>query len=427
MLSWEEFTPEELRPAADRDDHRRRRRHLRHRLRRDVARAGQRHPDQGAGARTPAPTPTPAARRPRRASPARTPTSPASAARTTASTSRARSSACWPRSTRTCSCARRAPRSTGTSWSATMEMLDYPAPAVMDVYTPVRLRARHPGGLLQRASPAGGREPDAPAVRARPAPRRRRCTTGSPSTATPTSTRPGRPARWSTSTTTGQVQLLTTPLTPAEFALGEVRFKKQFRQPGRRARRTRAVPIDEYVELPVAAARRPGPVHLRDRRRPAPDQGRLLGLDRRPGRGPAPLLADAAVPVRRPRGAADRPAPLGHRGAARRSTSEAMAAAGDLAGRHRPRDVRAGDLQPGAGGGGLGGGFGGGRRSRRRRRRLRPRRPAPAVGRHRPARSTSTRPTSPCATTAAPATRSCRSSSRRPPWSSTVRPAWSPG
>ena len=49
----------------------------------------------------------------------------------------------------------------------------------------------------------------------------------------------------------GALQLMTTPLTPAEFALGEVRFKKQFRklQPGDEAR---AVPIDEYVELPAA-------------------------------------------------------------------------------------------------------------------------------------------------------------------------------
>ena len=49
----------------------------------------------------------------------------------------------------------------------------------------------------------------------------------------------------------GRVQLMTTPLTPAEFALGEVRFKKQFRalppdlEPA-------AVPIDEYVDLPPA-------------------------------------------------------------------------------------------------------------------------------------------------------------------------------
>ncbi len=47
----------------------------------------------------------------------------------------------------------------------------------------------------------------------------------------------------------GGLQLLTTPLTPAEFALGEVRFKKQFRKV-RPDEDTKAVPIDEYVELP---------------------------------------------------------------------------------------------------------------------------------------------------------------------------------
>ncbi|MDO8107714.1 2-oxoacid:acceptor oxidoreductase family protein [Isoptericola sp. b441] len=46
----------------------------------------------------------------------------------------------------------------------------------------------------------------------------------------------------------GQIQLMTTPLTPAEFALGETRFKKQFR-PLKPADEETAVPIDEYVEL----------------------------------------------------------------------------------------------------------------------------------------------------------------------------------
>lgn len=46
----------------------------------------------------------------------------------------------------------------------------------------------------------------------------------------------------------GALKLLTTALTPAEFALGEVRFKKQFRKlaPDEEAS---AIPIDEYVEL----------------------------------------------------------------------------------------------------------------------------------------------------------------------------------
>lgn len=49
----------------------------------------------------------------------------------------------------------------------------------------------------------------------------------------------------------GQVQLMTTPLTPAEFALGETRFKKQFRKLPASSEES-AVPIDEYVELEVA-------------------------------------------------------------------------------------------------------------------------------------------------------------------------------
>ena len=59
---------------------------------------------------------------------------------------------------------------------------------------------------------------------------------------------------WTTSTLeyldeNGQVQLLTTPLTPAEFAMGETRFKKQFTK---LAADADAVPIAEYVELDAA-------------------------------------------------------------------------------------------------------------------------------------------------------------------------------
>ncbi len=50
----------------------------------------------------------------------------------------------------------------------------------------------------------------------------------------------------------GNVQLLTTPLTPAEFALGEVRFKKQFRKLAA-DEEPFALPIDEYVELDTKA------------------------------------------------------------------------------------------------------------------------------------------------------------------------------
>ena len=60
---------------------------------------------------------------------------------------------------------------------------------------------------------------------------------------------------WTTSTLeyldeNGQVQLLTTPLTPAEFAMGETRFKKQFKK---LAPDADAVPIAEFVELDAAA------------------------------------------------------------------------------------------------------------------------------------------------------------------------------
>jgi pyruvate-ferredoxin/flavodoxin oxidoreductase len=59
---------------------------------------------------------------------------------------------------------------------------------------------------------------------------------------------------WTTSTLQyldddGKVQLLTTPLTPAEFALGEVRFKKQFHKLDA-SLEAGALPIAEYVDLP---------------------------------------------------------------------------------------------------------------------------------------------------------------------------------
>jgi pyruvate-ferredoxin/flavodoxin oxidoreductase len=48
----------------------------------------------------------------------------------------------------------------------------------------------------------------------------------------------------------GQVQLLTTPLTPAVFALGEVRFRKQFRRL-RAEEEDAAIPIEDFVELAI--------------------------------------------------------------------------------------------------------------------------------------------------------------------------------
>ena len=111
-----------------------------------------------------------------------------------------------------------------------MEFLTYTdAPAVIDVYTPCR--PEH--GIAEASSNARARL----AVESRMNPvfvhdprRGTTCTTGSRSTATRTRTRPGRPPRSNTSTTTAQLQLMTMPLTPAHFALGEIRFKKQFRK-----------------------------------------------------------------------------------------------------------------------------------------------------------------------------------------------------
>jgi len=62
-------------------------------------------------------------------------------------------------------------------------------------------------------------------------------------------------ALWTTSTVqyvddNGQVALLSTPLTPAEFALGEVRFSKQFKPLKPDAD---GVPIAEYIDLDAAA------------------------------------------------------------------------------------------------------------------------------------------------------------------------------
>ena len=58
---------------------------------------------------------------------------------------------------------------------------------------------------------------------------------------------------WTTSTVEyigqgGSLELMKTPLTPAEFALGEVRFKKQFHKLAA-ANEANAVPVAEYVEM----------------------------------------------------------------------------------------------------------------------------------------------------------------------------------
>ncbi|HYO85686.1 MAG TPA: 2-oxoacid:acceptor oxidoreductase family protein [Dermatophilaceae bacterium] len=132
----------------------------------------------------------------------------------------------------------------------TMEFLSYQdAPAVMDVYTPCG--SEH--GIPEEASNRRARL----AVESRMSPLfvhdPRRGTTlhdwfsldGNPDIN----------KTWTTQDIeyrddAGNVQLLTTPLTPAEFALGETRFKKQFRRLNPDLEAV-AVPIAEYIELPV--------------------------------------------------------------------------------------------------------------------------------------------------------------------------------
>jgi pyruvate-ferredoxin/flavodoxin oxidoreductase len=134
--------------------------------------------------------------------------------------------------------------------ATTMDMLDYPSPAVMDVYTPCG--SEH--GISEAHSNARARL----AVESRMHPLfvhdPRRGTTlhdwfsldGNPDA----------DKTWTTSTLEhvdddGTVALLTTALTPAVFALGEVRFRKQFRRV-RPDEEATAVPIDEYVEMAPA-------------------------------------------------------------------------------------------------------------------------------------------------------------------------------
>ncbi len=133
--------------------------------------------------------------------------------------------------------------------ATTMEMLDYPAPAVMDVYTPCG--SEH--GISEAHSNARARL----AVESRMHPLfvhdPRRGTSlhdwfsldGNPDVG----------STWASSTLQylddeGQVQLLTTPLTPAVFALGEVRFRKQFRRL-RAEEEDAAIPIEDFVELAI--------------------------------------------------------------------------------------------------------------------------------------------------------------------------------
>ncbi len=141
----------------------------------------------------------------------------------------------------------------GHFMATTMEYLGYQkAPAVMNVYTPCG--SEH--GIPESSSNARARM----AVESRMHPLfvhdPRQGTTMRDwysIEANPDADKP-----WTTKTLEyldeqGALQLLTTPLTPAEFALGEVRFKKQFRKLDASEEES-ALPIDEYVEL--AADRR---------------------------------------------------------------------------------------------------------------------------------------------------------------------------
>ncbi|PKQ27032.1 MAG: pyruvate-flavodoxin oxidoreductase [Actinobacteria bacterium HGW-Actinobacteria-4] len=135
--------------------------------------------------------------------------------------------------------------------TATMELLGFKdGAAVMDVYTPCGTE----NGIAENLSSARGRL----AVESRMSP----VFVHDPRRGESLSERfsldgnPDPDKTWSTSTLQyvdddGQLQLMTTPLTPAEFALGEVRFKKQFHKLTADAAAD-AVPIAEFVELPVA-------------------------------------------------------------------------------------------------------------------------------------------------------------------------------
>jgi pyruvate-ferredoxin/flavodoxin oxidoreductase len=132
-----------------------------------------------------------------------------------------------------------------------MEYLNYTAsPAVIDVYTPCQ--AEH--GIADAA--ASRRSRLAVESRMNPVfvhdPRRgptlhsRFSLDGNPSV----------DSDWASTTLTyvedGQTRLMEVPLTPADFAREETRFKKQFRKlPAASA--ARAVPIHEYIDLPAAA------------------------------------------------------------------------------------------------------------------------------------------------------------------------------
>jgi pyruvate-ferredoxin/flavodoxin oxidoreductase len=131
---------------------------------------------------------------------------------------------------------------------ATMEMLAYDRPAVMDVYTPCG--SEH--GVSESSSNARARL----AVESRMHP----LFVHDPRVGTnlhdwfSIEGNPDMDKTWTSSTVEyiddeGQLRLLTTPLTPAVFAMGETRFKKQFRRL-RPDEEENAVELADYVEIP---------------------------------------------------------------------------------------------------------------------------------------------------------------------------------
>lgn len=142
--------------------------------------------------------------------------------------------------------------STATAFQAhflkhTVDFLTYRGPAVMDCYTPCQGEQ----GIADEQAANRGRL----AVRSRMAPlffhdpRKQ----GGISERLTLDGNPDVDALWVTHDLqhvddSGQLALLTVPLTPADFAIGEVRFAKQFR-PLRRDEESAALPIHEYVEL----------------------------------------------------------------------------------------------------------------------------------------------------------------------------------
>ena len=129
-----------------------------------------------------------------------------------------------------------------------MEFLNHnDSPAVLDVYTPCQGEQGIGDPPGQPPRTFGGGKPHESAVRPRSAARRelhsRFLLDGNPD--------PGKD--WTTSTIEyvedGATRLMDAPLTPADFALTEGRFKKQFRP---LAADADGVPVHEYIDLSMA-------------------------------------------------------------------------------------------------------------------------------------------------------------------------------